>query len=65
MCILCYSNRAFFKFHVFTPKIHQSKYNKTDYKTHFMLGKNYYMFQRQGSNLRDCQNMYELVPNVK
>jgi len=30
-----------------------------------MLGKNYYMFQRQGSNLRDCQNMYELVPNVK
>jgi hypothetical protein len=32
------------------------KYNKIDYKTHFLLGANFYMFQYQGSIIREFVN---------
>jgi len=36
--------------------MHHLKYNKTDHKTHFILGVNFYVFQHQGAIIREFTN---------
>jgi len=52
LIILCIFLHSIFQ----TNKIHYLKYNKTDHKTHFILGVNFYMFQHQGDIIRQFIN---------
>jgi len=50
--ILCIFLHSIFK----TNKMHYLRYNKTDHKTHFILGVNFYMFRQQGTIIREFIN---------
>jgi hypothetical protein len=55
--ILCIFLHSIFQ----TNKMHYLKYNKTDHKTHFILGVNFYMFWHQGAIIREFINSIRVV----
>ena len=53
--------RIFLRFHFLTNKMNKLKYNKTDHKTHFILGTKCYMFWQQDAILREFIRSWYLV----